>query len=468
MKPLSGANLTFGSVENFRLVQPSQFLSHVRPVINTTAPRASVSSQNQSTPTVQPASISNPQGVPGANIQAVAEPEMATLLDEDVDRADEPREPGPRKSYAEDLLDMSIEEPSDLPPPMELSSKIEEGSVHPAVLEADEHEMASQLESFMPVLQSLLSPEIIGHINSELRRMNIAPGQPSQRTDPAADTTQEKHAKAQQSAIQNEYRPLQSRKQESRVPPPSLANLVEKRTQEWSQQVIASTLTYKGPIFGEHLVRSRWSERHNSSASVASSTGLVEGIRKLRLDETQAPVAPPPVDSAKSQPLNTTVSEQLFSRSGNAHGLIRISQQYATANPFGPKPTTGGQDQPGSTRTRQTSIFGSAAPPRESQLPDYVRSSYQPGDHGAAVRAQYLGIASTRMSGHGNSVTTSTRNPQSPQATHGSREADTTSSQGASSMHLNAIGSTLNDGQHLPGKLYQHTTLQGKVANRHS
>lgn len=253
--------------------------------------------------------------VPKFNLPSLTKAVTGALLDADMQVPDERTSSSPHKSYAEDLLDIAIDAPNELIPPMELSPKVAD----PNQPIADQHElrqMEAQLASFLPYLILTLPPEAIEKLTSvrsalqqQISTLDIQAGPSAHLAGiPLLKTTQVKQIEAQSPAVQNQSHPTQPQDKGHTVGTGSLATTVKQRTREWSQQVIASTVSTKGSIFGEHLVRSRWTGRHNSTASVASSTGLVEGIKKLRLDETQLPSESQSIGSAEIQSQSTTVS----------------------------------------------------------------------------------------------------------------------------------------------------------------
>ncbi|KAI4130599.1 MAG: hypothetical protein LQ338_001671 [Usnochroma carphineum] len=370
------------NVENFKLVQPSQFMSHVRTVTKSAAPKVNVASSSIPTPATQSASAPKPGVVPKVTAQPVSKPNTADLLDAGTDRTIATTGSEHQTSYANDLLDISIDESNSLPPPMELSTKVNVEEIHPAVSKAVSREVASGAASMMAYLESKLAPELFKQVKLGLQKKG----------------------------------PLQPLNKQNQAAPPSLADAIQQRKQEWSQQVIGDTVTAKGSIFGEHVVRSRWAERQNSTASAASSTGLVKGINELHLDESQPSVASQSVGPAEVRPQH--------------------SIQYATTNPFGPKTTIGGPTLAGHTHARQNDNDEPAPSAAKPQVPDYIQTGSVPAGE----------FSKGTLS---NTVKTFT--VTSPQATSRARDYIVPSSQGPILWRDHATGGTKDDGQRLQG-----------------
>ncbi|KAL8930265.1 MAG: hypothetical protein Q9208_000882 [Pyrenodesmia sp. 3 TL-2023] len=368
--------------ESFKLVEPNQFMAYVnagqKAVTATSGGMATSATSGKkaisasiASPAMQPSSTTGVPRAPDGESGIQPRPHPITelpptlLLDTSERIVTEGTTPGRPTTYADDLLGMEIDVPQELPQPMELTKKTGNAD---SLLE--EHcqlrAMEEQLASFLPYLTAMLPSEAVEKLISVRSLLQQKLGNPGQAG-----------SVMQQLPASNEPRSVLPEEKELKTAPRGLASTVEQRTSVWKKQVIASTVNTKGSIFGEHVVRSRWTERHqrhDSTASAASSTGLVEGLKKLRLDEAQ------PATEFKL-----------------AKATEYLTSQYATANPFGAKPANGGPALPGLNRARQGESLELAAPTARPQVPDYVRSGYTIGDHGAAVRAQYLGSASLSM-----------------------------------------------------------------------
>lgn len=408
-------------------------MSHVRTVTKSAAPKVNVASSSIPTPATQSASAPKPGVVPKVTAQPVSKPNTADLLDAGTDRTIATTGSEHQTSYANDLLDISIDESNSLPPPMELSTKVNVEEIHPAVSKAVSREVASGAASMMAYLESKLAPELFKQVKLGLQKKG----------------------------------PLQPLNKQNQAAPPSLADAIQQRKQEWSQQVIGDTVTAKGSIFGEHVVRSRWAERQNSTASAASSTGLVKGINELHLDESQPSVASQSVGPAEVRPQHSIVSHKSI-ESRFRRGLICVSQQYATTNPFGPKTTIGGPTLAGHTHARQNDNDEPAPSAAKPQVPDYIQTGYMPDDHGAAVRAEYQGnrsVPAGEFSKGTLSNTVKTFTVTSPQATSRARDYIVPSSQGPILWRDHATGGTKDDGQRLQGKSHWISTLKYRPAN---
>lgn len=235
-------------------------------------------------PAMQPSSTTGgppaPDGESGlqARPQPITELPTTLLLDTSERVITEGITPGRPTTYADDLLGMEIDVPQELPRPMELTTKT--SNADPLL---EEHcqlrAMEAQLASFLPYLTAMLPSEAVEKLTSVRSLLQQKLGNPGQAG-----------SVMQQLPGSNEPRSVLPEEKELKTAPRGLASTVEQRTSVWKKQVIASTVNTKGSIFGEHVVRSRWTERHqrhDSTASAASSTGLVEGLKKLRLDEAQ-------------------------------------------------------------------------------------------------------------------------------------------------------------------------------------
>ncbi|KAL9011653.1 MAG: hypothetical protein Q9173_003513 [Seirophora scorigena] len=330
------------NVENFKLVPPSHFMAHVHSSSKSAASKAITVPDNPPVTAARSALIRENKNLPKVTAQPITKPvTTATVLDTDLHIVDEHTIPAPRISYTEDLLDIAIDKPKGLPPPFEPSSK-EDDATQTIADQQDLRQQAGQLASFLPYLASVLPAQLCKELSSVYlnlqQKINIL---------------DQDGSAAQQALTSNGSRLTQALDKNRNVAPRSLANTVERRTREWSQHIITSTTTTKGPIFGEHVTRGRWAARRDSFTSVASSLGLVEGIKKLRLDEE----AQPRDESQSTFPLEPQVLKPCH---------------YATANPFGPK-----------------------TPPRAHEyrprLPAFLGSSQPPTDPGAAARKQYGG-----------------------------------------------------------------------------
>ncbi|KAL8763784.1 MAG: hypothetical protein Q9184_000486 [Pyrenodesmia sp. 2 TL-2023] len=359
--------------ENFKLVEPNQFMAYVNagkkavtatPLENATSASIASPAMQSSLTTEGPQALDGESGLQ-ARAQPITESPTTLLLDTNERLTTEGKIPGRPSTYADDLLGMEIDEPQELPQPMELTTKT--GN---ADLPLEEHRqlraMEAQLASFLPYLTAMLPSEAVEKLTSVRSLLQQKLDNPGQAGSVVS-----------QLPASNEPRSALPKGKELKAAPRGLASAVEQRTYDWKKQVIASTVNTKGSIFGEHVVRSRWTERHqhyDSTASAASSTGLVEGLKKLRLDDAQ-----PAADSKV------------------AKAAEHLTSQYATSNPFGSKPASGGPALPGLNRACQSDNLEFAAPTARPQMPDYVRSGYTIGDHGAAVRAQYLGSAPPPM-----------------------------------------------------------------------
>ncbi|KAL8932424.1 MAG: hypothetical protein Q9211_006322 [Gyalolechia sp. 1 TL-2023] len=248
-------------------------------------------------PTPKPESVqaSMPKpNLPLANYPVASSTITGTLLDTSVDQTDNRAEILPSKSYAEDLMDVDFFQSDNLPAPIEFSTDVREEETQPRkpVAELGLREIDSQLASFLPVLQSELAPDAIEKllwVKSQVQqKINKTNHVKSDTASQSPDTTLEESADLKQSA--------------------------------GSKDVITNTGATKGSIFGEHVTRSRAAERHNSTASVTSTSdfvesGLVEGIQNLKVRDDQPSIMPQAIESS----------------------------QFARVNPFGPKSASKGQ-----------------------------------------------------------------------------------------------------------------------------
>ncbi|KAL8652609.1 MAG: hypothetical protein Q9210_002580 [Variospora velana] len=233
--------------------------------------------------------------------QPFTRPMVATLLDTDPYSLDESIRSAPCLSYTEDLLDIAIDKPMELPSPIEPSPKVDDICQN-AADQQDLHQKAAQLASFLPYLASVLPGALVEELTSVHSKLQ----QRIAILDRAGPT-------AQSALISKESLLKQPLDKECNGAPRSLANAVEQRTLEWSQQIITSTTTTQGPIFGEHITRGRWAARRDSFTSVAGSVGLVEDIKKLCLhEEALPPVASQPTFPTKPQISKTTVRYNFY------------------------------------------------------------------------------------------------------------------------------------------------------------
>ncbi|KAL8720353.1 MAG: hypothetical protein Q9225_002781 [Loekoesia sp. 1 TL-2023] len=339
------------------------------------------------------AQASSPKPSPKGVTFPTAQPAMGTLLDTGVHQANDQAAAFPSKSYADDLLDMEFEQSTNLPAPMQVGAKVKENEIHPGASSAqpDLRQFESQMASFFPLLQSMLPPDAIEKIASvrlqvqqKINNMDDIQAGP---TSQPSGTSLEQSADLKQSAALDRTRPVQSVSKEDNGPPRSLANTVEQRTREWSQRVIANTVSTRDSILGDHVTQPRWVGRHRSTTSVTSTSGLVEGIKQLHIDDKQPSVVPQATED---------------------------TAQYAKINPFGPKPNITGQTVSSTTQVRH----GDVVEPQLSrhatrpQLPDFLPPTDTPEDHGAAARAQYAKAVPARTN----------ESVSSPTATVGARE----------------------------------------------
>ncbi|KAL8907894.1 MAG: hypothetical protein Q9207_001131 [Kuettlingeria erythrocarpa] len=358
--------------ENFKLVEPNEFMAQVNAgkraiAANTREKAITASIAPRATQSASPIR-GPPASDGGTGRQACAQPvvEVSTtlLLDTTERPTIEANAPGHPTTYADDLLGMDIDEPQELPLPMELTTTTKTADLLVKGLR-QLRAMEAQLASFLPYLTAILPSEAVEKLTSVRSLLQQKLGNSGQ-AGPVIE----------QLPTSNDPGSVDPHEKQPKTAPRGLASAVEQRTHDWKKQVIASTVNTKGPIFGEHVVRSRWTERHQrhgSTVSAASSTGLVEGLKKLRLDEAQP--------SAESRLAKA------------AEHYSTHERQYATANPFGPKPASGGSTLSGLDHARQSDNLEFAVPTARPRVPDYVRPGYMTGDHGAAVRAQYLGNA---------------------------------------------------------------------------
>ena len=279
-------------------------------------------------------------------------------------------------SYTRDLLGIDIEGSEHLPAPVQASTNVKDNRDHivPPPALHDPQEILSQLASFLPLLQSMALTDAVDKLGSvklqlqqkisNMDRVRVSPD-----SQPAETPLRKPVDTVQLASSDGTYRARVASKEDTAVPR-SLAKGVEQQTQEWRKRVIASTESIKGSIFGEHVIQSRWIGRHRSTTSVTSTSGLVEGIQKLQLDDKVTPAMPP----AKE---DDTV----------------VSQQYSKVNPFGPNPTV--KVQSGATQTHQEKAVRPHQPRGVARphLPAFLPPASKAEDHGAAARAQYMGSA---------------------------------------------------------------------------
>ncbi|KAL8958911.1 MAG: hypothetical protein Q9193_004120 [Seirophora villosa] len=287
------------------------------------------------------APIRENKNLPKVSAQPVTKTMTATVLDTDPYYVDKDKIPASRLSYTEDLLGIAIDKPKELPPPIEPSSR-EDDATQTVADQQDLRQQAGQLASFLPYLASVLPAQLYKELTSVYANLQQK-----------IDILDKDGSAAQQALTSNGSRLTQALDKDGNVALRSLANAVERRTREWSQHIITSTTTTKGPIFGEHVTRGRWAARRDSFTSVASPVGLVEGIKKLRLDEEAQP-------QGASQSTFPTEPQVLK------------SCHYATANPSEPKTPS---------RAREY----------RPRLPAFLGGSQPPTDPGAAARKQYGG-----------------------------------------------------------------------------
>ncbi|KAL8833683.1 MAG: hypothetical protein Q9170_004128 [Blastenia crenularia] len=353
-------------LESQQLVLPAEYMTRVMASTVSTleaqaasTPKAPATNQSTSVAakSQMPLEAPQPEEIPEKPVVPSAAAPIEDLLD-----SSEKTEALPAKSYADDLLDIEVSQSSNLPAPMQASTKIIKNEPYSGASPAhvDLRELDSQLAYFLPILESVLEPDIAEKLTAvrfrlQQKMIDKDALQAGPNIDKAVQSS-EGLANQRRLTAPNHAPSVPAVGSKNNVAATSLAFNTEERTQKWSQKKISSTASTKHSILGEHISRSTWTRCRNSIGSVTSISGLEEGIQKLRIDENAPSVAP---DDPK---------------------------QYANVNPF-------------------SSFHRDASPP----LP---ATAYQAVGHGAAARAQYLGSTLAPM-----------KEPlQSPIATVGARE----------------------------------------------
>lgn len=276
------------------MVLPSEYMSHVHTSTTSTSKGKAASAVGSSS-TVE---VSNSKSSPNVVSFPTAQPAMGTLLDAGVHQTNDRTAAFPSKSYADDLLDMEFDQSTNLPAPMQVGAKVKKNDIHPGASSAqpDLREFESQMASFLPLLQSMLPPDAIEKIASvrlqvQQKINNMDDIQAVPISQPPG-TSLKQSVDLKQSAASDHTRPVHGISKDNIAPSRSLANTVEQRTREWSQRVIASTVSTRDSILGDHVTQPRWIGRHRSTTSVTSTSGLVEGIKRLHIDDKQPSVVP--------------------------------------------------------------------------------------------------------------------------------------------------------------------------------
>ncbi|KAL8938103.1 MAG: hypothetical protein Q9216_004076 [Gyalolechia sp. 2 TL-2023] len=307
------------------------------------------------------------------------------LLDTNVDQAKNEAEALPSQSYAEDLMDLDFDQSDNLVAPIPLSMKVKEQETQagPSSASPDLQEIDSQLASFLPILQSRFTTDVVekflwvrAQVQQSINKTHRTKADTTPTTSQVPGTTLEKSADFKHSAGPDITNPVPAISKDKYAPTRSLSNTVEGRTQEWSKTVITNTGVAKGPIFGEHVTRS---QRPNSRASTASSGGLAEALQKLKIQDEQPPFAPQITESSFA-------SVNPF---GAAKGQVSSSTlPAARRNNQGAAPSFHGSPILSSSLGQRAARSLRATGPRP---PGFLNNAPQSTvDPGAAARAQYL------------------------------------------------------------------------------
>lgn len=257
-------------------------------------------------PTPEPgsvqASIYEPNR-PFANYATASSAITGTLLDTSVDQASNRAEAPPSRSYAEDLMDLDFYHSDNLASPIQFKMKVKEEKIQTgqSSVGPDLREIDSQLASSLPLLRRVLAPDDVEKflwVKSQVeQKINKGDHNQTETVSQLTDKTLEKSADLKQSAASDPTYQVPGISKGKHAPTLSLSNTIEGRTQEWSNNVITTTRATKGSILGEHVTRSRAAERHNSTASTTSTSGLVEGIQKLRIHDEKPSTMPQAIES---------------------------------------------------------------------------------------------------------------------------------------------------------------------------
>ncbi|KAL8658523.1 MAG: hypothetical protein Q9226_000936 [Calogaya cf. arnoldii] len=402
----------------FTLVPPVQFMSGVSIFANNTTPAASltkarnnelsIQSNQQSNISPGVAASSKPSEVNGRSAPApvsATEQEAsqkappppaqapsqapAKLLDGDPTRSNDEGVALPPRSNAVDLLGMDIDEPDQLPIPMQLSatSHTDPGQTSPRTARRFLEQLSSLITSFPPALRGTLPAETVRALESlkvdwsrripeptrdEAQHSSVLSSKP-----PREDRERENlPIRGRASAVRQTHEPIRDGTQQQpslardkgSLPSRGLASAVQQRTLAWGKDVIAGAEPGSSSFLGENISRWRFSRRRASVDSLASvesagsSTALTERIDRLQIDESRLPLNSPAADT------------------------------YATTNPFGPKPTLGDNTSGIPSSSIPAGVPTGKNPGERGtgpQLPLFLRSQVRADDPAAAIQAEF-------------------------------------------------------------------------------
>ncbi|KAL8681545.1 MAG: hypothetical protein Q9186_002361 [Xanthomendoza sp. 1 TL-2023] len=258
------------------------------------------------------------------------------------------------QTYADDLLDIEITEPINLPEPMQLSAAAHRNqpeSAQPSGQLPFLDLLSSEWAKFLPMLKNVLPAEAVEKLDSvsvDLQEQVVkSKGVVLRQSEPAV---QQPKLSVPEAALKAD--------KEANIPIRGLASAVQQRTLAWSKDVIAGTGSSNNSVLGENISRGRFNRRLRNSvdslasvASASSSTALTERIDQLQLGEPR-----PTVASAGTR------------------------EKYSTTNPFG-----------------VASSSSASIRAQGYQLPQFLRSEARAQDPAAALRAEYTANSSRQL-----------------------------------------------------------------------
>ncbi|KAL9605021.1 MAG: hypothetical protein Q9219_000209 [cf. Caloplaca sp. 3 TL-2023] len=354
-----------------KLALPDEYMSHVYAAAartskaETNLPTASSSTIQSTLETGRPQASGAFPKSEVANAPTAA-PATGILLDPEGHSADDQAENLPSRSYAEDLLGVDFNQSNNLPAPIQFSEKVEEDEsyIKAPAAEFELREVDSQLAYFLPLLQSVLTPDAVeqlAKVRLQLQqKISVTPSRQ------LSGLSSKDLANSTHLAASGRLDPAHTTGKRTSAAPQSLAHTVEERKREWSQQIIASTVFTKGSIFGEHVTRSQLTQRRKPQPLTTSTSGLVEGFKKLHLDDEKPS---PPGEETKDV------------------------TQYSDINPFGAKSTAKRRTIFWSTQAHHGRVIEphSADRTQGTQLSDHLRSTSKSEHHAAAAKIQDTG-----------------------------------------------------------------------------
>ncbi|KAL8850138.1 MAG: hypothetical protein Q9221_004899 [Calogaya cf. arnoldii] len=409
-------HLNILSPGKFTLVPPGQLMSGVSSFANSTTPASSLTKALKNEPPIQSnqqsnispgvAASSKPSEVSGrsaptpvsateqqASQKAPPPPAQAPsqapakLLDGDPTRSNDEEVALPPRSHAVDLLGMDIDEPDQLPIPMQLSatSYTDRSQTSPRTARRALEQLSLQITSVLPAVRGILPAELVRALESvkvdglrripEPTRDGVQNSSVLSSKPPREDRERENlPIRGRASAVRHTHEPTRDGTQQQSslardkgsLPSRGLASAVHQRTLAWGKDVIAGAESGSSSFLGENVSRWRFSRRGASVDSFASvesagsSTALTERIDRLQIDESRLPINPPAADT------------------------------YATTSPFGPKPTLNTSGIPSSSIPTGVPA-GNHAGARGTgpQLPLFLRSQVRADDPAAAIQAEF-------------------------------------------------------------------------------